>query len=47
MDDEPAKGRFPKRIRISSRKSVYGTSEIDAWQADPEGWRAPPAEAAA
>ncbi|WP_445083495.1 helix-turn-helix transcriptional regulator [Bradyrhizobium sp. TM233] len=41
------KGRFPRRIRISSRKSVYRKSDIDAWQADPEGWRAPSAEAAA
>jgi prophage regulatory protein len=33
------RGRFPRRIRLSSRKSVYRRSEIVAWIHDPEGWR--------
>ncbi|MFK4522168.1 putative DNA-binding transcriptional regulator AlpA [Bradyrhizobium japonicum] len=40
-------GRFPKRIKVANRKVVWRKSEVEAWQANPEEWRAPPAEAAA
>lgn len=32
-------GRFPKRIKIGARKIAWRRSEIEAWTADPEGWR--------
>ncbi|MGX1110566.1 MULTISPECIES: helix-turn-helix transcriptional regulator [Bradyrhizobium] len=31
--------RFPKRIKLSTRRSVYRRSEIEAWVRDPEAWR--------
>lgn len=34
-------GRFPRRIKIGARKIAYRRSEVLAWTADPEGWRAP------
>ncbi|MBB4258071.1 AlpA family transcriptional regulator [Bradyrhizobium sp. CIR3A] len=39
-------GRFPKRIKITQRKIVWRKDEVDAWEADPEGYRAPSLEAA-
>jgi predicted DNA-binding transcriptional regulator AlpA len=33
-------GKFPKRIKLSARKIAYRRTEILAWEADPEGWRA-------
>ncbi|MBB4257311.1 AlpA family phage regulatory protein [Bradyrhizobium sp. CIR3A] len=41
------KGRFPKRVRISPGKVAWRKSDVEAWESDPEGWRAPSAEAAA
>lgn len=32
-------GRFPRRIKLGARKIGYRRSEIEAWEADPEGWR--------
>ncbi|MCP1841290.1 putative DNA-binding transcriptional regulator AlpA [Bradyrhizobium sp. USDA 4524] len=32
-------GRFPKRINIARRKAVYRLADVEAWEADPEGWR--------
>ena len=31
--------RFPKRIKLSTRRSVYRRSEIEDWLRDPEAWR--------
>jgi predicted DNA-binding transcriptional regulator AlpA len=31
-------GQFPRRVKLSARKIAYRKSEIEAWQADPEGW---------
>jgi predicted DNA-binding transcriptional regulator AlpA len=31
-------GRFPKRIKIGSRKIAWRRSDIVEWAADPEGW---------
>jgi predicted DNA-binding transcriptional regulator AlpA len=33
------RGLFPKRIRITPRRIGWRRSEIEAWTADPEGWR--------
>jgi predicted DNA-binding transcriptional regulator AlpA len=32
-------GTFPKRIKITPRKTVYFKNEIEDWARDPEGWR--------
>jgi predicted DNA-binding transcriptional regulator AlpA len=32
------RNRFPKRIRIGSRKIAWRREEINRWVADPEGW---------
>ncbi|WP_338692043.1 AlpA family phage regulatory protein [Bradyrhizobium sp. 26S5] len=37
------KQRFPKRIKLSTRRCVYRRSEIEAWVRDPESWRPVPA----
>ncbi|MCK1533164.1 MULTISPECIES: AlpA family phage regulatory protein [unclassified Bradyrhizobium] len=34
------RGRFPKRVRISPGKVAWRKSDIEAWETDPEGWRA-------
>jgi predicted DNA-binding transcriptional regulator AlpA len=32
-------GRFPKRVKISSRRIAYLGAEIEDWLRDPEAWR--------
>ena len=32
-------GRFPKRVKISSRRIAYRGAEIEDWLRDPEAWR--------
>jgi len=31
-------GRFPKRIKLGTRKIAWRRADIEAWAADPEGW---------
>jgi predicted DNA-binding transcriptional regulator AlpA len=33
------RGFFPQRVRVGARKTAYYRADIDAWIADPEGWR--------
>lgn len=32
------RGKFPKRIKIGSRKVAWRRSDIEDWARDPEGW---------
>jgi predicted DNA-binding transcriptional regulator AlpA len=32
-------GRFPKRLKIASRRIAYRGGEIEDWLRDPEAWR--------
>jgi predicted DNA-binding transcriptional regulator AlpA len=32
-------GRFPKRVKIASRRIAYRGAEIEDWLRDPEAWR--------
>jgi len=36
-----AEGTFPPAVRISTRMVAWYESDIDAWVADPMGWRRP------
>ena len=31
-------GQFPRRRKLGARKVAYLREEIEAWEADPEGW---------
>jgi prophage regulatory protein len=35
-----AAGSFPRSVQISANLVAWYESEIDAWMADPMGWRA-------
>ncbi|MGY4399881.1 helix-turn-helix transcriptional regulator [Bradyrhizobium sp. USDA 3315] len=39
--------RFPKRIKLSTRRTVYRRSEFEAWLRDPEAWQPATLEAVA
>ena len=32
-------GRFPKRVKIATRRIAYRGAEIEDWLRDPEAWR--------
>jgi predicted DNA-binding transcriptional regulator AlpA len=32
-------GRFPKRVKIATRRIAYLGAEIEDWLRDPEAWR--------
>ncbi|OXJ19406.1 AlpA family transcriptional regulator [Burkholderia sp. AU6039] len=39
--DRMKAGTFPKAIRIGARSIVWRRADIDAWLADPAGYRVP------
>ena len=34
-------GRFPRQVQLGANSAGWYESEIDAWIADPTGWRSP------